>query len=253
MRYFPVFLDLKERLCVVVGGGRVAERKIKAILRTGARVKVISPRLTASLARLKKRKRISHLSRTYRRGDLRGGVLVIGATDDRSVNERIFREAAAGRIPVNVVDDPAHSSFIVPSIVDKKDLLVAISTSGKSPALARRLRQKLGKEIGPEYERLLKLLGKVREKLLPLGLGQQGNQKIFRKLADEDLLPLIRDKKIRELNRRLASVLGPGYSLEELGLKWENRKRAKSQEPRAERPQKSSVSVRKNGFGARRS
>jgi precorrin-2 dehydrogenase/sirohydrochlorin ferrochelatase len=240
MRYFPVFLDLKERLCVVVGGGRVAERKIKAILRTGARVKVISPRLTASLARLKKRKRISHLSRTYRRGDLRGGVLVIGATDDRSVNERIFREAAAGRIPV-------------PSIVDKKDLLVAISTSGKSPALARRLRQKLGKEIGPEYERLLKLLGKVREKLLPLGLGQQGNQKIFRKLADEDLLPLIRDKKIRELNRRLASVLGPGYSLEELGLKWENRKRAKSQEPRAERPQKSSVSVRKNGFGARRS
>lgn len=220
MRYYPVFLDLKERLCVVVGGGRVAERKIKILLRTGARVRVISPRLTDSLARLKKRKKISHLPRTYRRGDLRGSFLVIGATDERSVNERVFREAAAGRIPVNVVDDPAHSSFIVPSVVQKKDLLVAISTSGKSPALARLLRQKLGKEIGPEYERLLKLLGKVREKLLPLGLGQPGNQKIFRKLANEDLAPLIRDKKILELNRRLASVLGPGYSLEELGLKW---------------------------------
>jgi len=136
MRYYPVFLDLKERLCVVVGGGRVAERKIKTLLRTGARVKVISPRLTASLARLKKRKRIFYLSRTYRRGDLRGAFLAIGATDDRFINERIFGDAAAGRIPVNVVDDPAHSSFIVPSIVQKKDLLVAISTSGKSPALA---------------------------------------------------------------------------------------------------------------------
>jgi precorrin-2 dehydrogenase/sirohydrochlorin ferrochelatase len=230
MRYYPVFLDLKERLCVVLGGGRVAERKVKTLLRAGARVKVISPQLTASLARLKDGKRISHLSRTYRKNDLRGAFLAIGATDDRSINERIFREAAAGRIPVNVVDDPAHSSFIVPSIVKKKALLVAISTSGKSPALARVLRQKLEKEIGPEYEGFLKLLGRVRAKLLPLGLGQSRNQKIFRKLVGEDLLPLIRGKKFRELNRRLAKVLGPGYSLKDLGLKWGNRQRARSRE-----------------------
>jgi precorrin-2 dehydrogenase/sirohydrochlorin ferrochelatase len=230
MRYYPVFLDLKERLCVVLGGGRVAERKVKTLLRAGARVKVISPQLTASLARLKDGKRISHLSRAYRKNDLRGAFLAIGATDDRSINERIFREAAAGRIPVNVVDDPAHSSFIVPSIVKKKALLVAISTSGKSPALARVLRQKLEKEIGPEYEGFLKLLGRVRAKLLPLGLGQSRNQKIFRKLVGEDLLPLIRGKKFRELNRRLAKVLGPGYSLKDLGLKWGNRQRARSRE-----------------------
>jgi precorrin-2 dehydrogenase/sirohydrochlorin ferrochelatase len=230
MRYYPVFLDLKERLCVVLGGGRVAERKVKTLLRAGARVKVISPQLTASLARLKDGKRISHLSRAYRKNDLRGAFLAIGATDNRSINERIFREAAAGRIPVNVVDDPAHSSFIVPSIVKKKALLVAISTSGKSPALARVLRQKLEKEIGPEYEGFLKLLGRVRAKLLPLGLGQSRNQKIFRKLVGEDLLPLIRGKKFRELNRRLAKVLGPGYSLKDLGLKWGNRQRARSRE-----------------------
>jgi precorrin-2 dehydrogenase/sirohydrochlorin ferrochelatase len=230
MRYYPVFLDLKERLCVVLGGGRVAERKVKTLLRAGARVKVISPQLTASLARLKDGKRISHLSRAYRKNDLRGAFLAIGATDNRSINERIFREAAAGRIPVNVVDDPAHSSFIVPSIVKKKALLVAISTSGKSPALARVLRQKLEKEIGPEYEGFLKLLGRVRAKLLPLGLGQPRNQKIFRKLVGEDLLPLIRGKKFRELNRRLAKVLGPGYSLKDLGLKWGNRQRARSRE-----------------------
>lgn len=235
MRYYPVLLDLKDRLCVVIGGGRVAERKVKTLLKAGARVKVISPQLTASLARLKGQKRISHLSRPYRESDLGGAFLAIGATDDRSINERIFREAAAVRIPVNVVDDPAHSSFIVPSIVEKKDLLLAISTSGKSPALARVLRQKFEKEIGPEYEGFLKLLGRVRNKLLPLGLGQPRNQKIFRKLVGEDLLPLIKGKKFRELNRRLLKVLGPGYSLKELGLKWGNRQSANSKEPRAGR------------------
>jgi precorrin-2 dehydrogenase/sirohydrochlorin ferrochelatase len=172
MRYYPVFLDLKERPCVVIGGGRVAERKVKTLLKAGARVKVISPQLTAPLARLKEQKRISHLSRPYRRSDLRGAFLVIGATDDRSINERIFREAAAGRIPVNVVDDPAHSSFIVPSVVKKKDLLVAISTSEEprwpgSPALEK---------IGPEYEGF-PTAGRV--KAPPLSLGQPGIRRSF--------------------------------------------------------------------------
>jgi precorrin-2 dehydrogenase / sirohydrochlorin ferrochelatase len=118
------------------------------------------------------------------------------------------------------VDDPAHSSFILPSLVKKKDLIVAISTSGRSPALARILRQKLEKEIGPEYGRFLRFLGAVRKKVIPQGLGQQRNQKIFRRLVKEDLLPLIKGKNFRELNRRLAVILGPGFSLKELGLKW---------------------------------
>jgi precorrin-2 dehydrogenase/sirohydrochlorin ferrochelatase len=119
-----------------------------------------------------------------------------------------------------VVDDPAHSSFIVPSIVQKKDLLVAISTSGRSPALARLLRQKLEREIGPEYPRFLKLLEKVRKRVIALGLGQRQNQRIFRRLIKEDLLPLIEEKKGRELDRRLFRVLGPGFSLKELGIRW---------------------------------
>ena len=220
MRYFPVFLDLKEKRCLVVGGGPVAERKVKNLLKAGARVKVISPELTGPLSRLKEERKISHLSRSYRKGDLRGALLVIAATDDRAVNERIFREATANRIPVNVVDDPAHSSFIVPSIVQKKDLLVAVSTSGRSPALARLLRQKLEKEIGPEYLRLLKLMANVRKKVIALGLGQRQNQKIFRRLVGEDLLPLVKGKKWRELDRRLRRVLGPGFSVKELGIKW---------------------------------
>jgi precorrin-2 dehydrogenase/sirohydrochlorin ferrochelatase len=220
MRYFPVFLDLKEKLCIVVGGGSVAERKVKNLLQAGARVKVISPELTPPLSRLRDEKKIAHLSRSYRKKDLRGALLAIAATNNRPINERVFREATADRIPVNVVDDPAHSSFIVPSLVKKKDLMVAISTSGRSPALARILRQKLEKEIGPEYGRFLRLLGAVRKKVIPQGLGQQRNQKIFRRLVKEDLLPLIKGKNFRELDRRLAVILGPGFSLKELGLKW---------------------------------
>jgi precorrin-2 dehydrogenase/sirohydrochlorin ferrochelatase len=220
MRYFPVFLDLQDKSCVVVGGGRVAERKVKTLLTAGARVKVISPQLTRPLARLESEDRIVHYPRLFRRKDLRNAFLTIAATDDRAVNQRVFQEATKHRIPVNVVDDPAHSSFIVPSLVKKKDLVVAISTSGRSPALARLLRQKLEKEIGHEYARFLRLLGAVRRKMIPLGLGQQRNQKIFRKLVKEDLLSLIKGKKFRELNHRLAKILGTGFSLKELGLRW---------------------------------
>jgi precorrin-2 dehydrogenase/sirohydrochlorin ferrochelatase len=220
MRYFPVFLDLQDKSCVVVGGGRVAERKVKTLLKAGARVRVISPKLTGPLARLESEERIVQYPRLFRRKDLHGAFLTIAATDDRAVNQKVFQEATENRIPVNVVDDPAHSSFIVPSLVKKKDLIVAISTSGRSPALARLLRQKLEKEIGPEYARFLKLLGAVRRKMLPLGLGQRRNQKVFRKLVKEDLLFLIKGKKFRELNHRLAKILGPGFSLKELGLRW---------------------------------
>lgn len=219
MRYFPIFLDLKEKLCVVVGGGRVAERKVRSLLKAGARVRVVGPELTAPLFRLREKGKIAHLSRPYRRGDLHGAFLVIAATDDRNANERVSRQAVRNRILVNVVDDPAYSSFIVPSIIARKELLVAISTSGRSPALARVLRRKLEKEIGPEYAFLLKILGTVRKKILSLGLGQRKNQRIFRQLVKEDLLGLIKEKKFQELNRHLKAILGPDFSLKKLDLK----------------------------------
>ncbi len=205
---------------MVVGGGRVGERKVRTLLKAGALVKVIGPELTPALFRFMEKGKITHLSRLYRRRDLTGAFLVIAATDARKTNERVFRQALEKGIPVNVVDDPAHSSFIVPSIVEKKDLVVAISTSGRSPALARFLRQKLDKEIGPEYAFLLEFLGALRERIQCLGLGQKENQKIFRGLVKEDLLSLIKEKKFSDLNRHVKSVLGPGFSLKELGLRW---------------------------------
>ncbi len=205
---------------MVVGGGRVGERKVRSLLKAGALVKVIGPQLTPSLFHLRKSGRITHLFRSYRSGDLGGAFLVIAATDDRTTNERVFRQALENRILVNVVDDPAHSTFIVPSIVEKKDLVVAISTSGRSPALAKVLRQKLEKEIGPEYAVLLKFLATLRKKILSLRLGQKENQRIFREMVKEDLVSLIEEKRFLEINHRLKAILGPGFSLKELGLRW---------------------------------
>ena len=219
MRYFPAFLDLKGKPCVVVGGGRVAERKVKGLLKAGAAVRVISPNLTSSLARLHEKGLILHQQRPFRAADLGRAHLCIAATDSREVNERVYQAASRQRIPVNVVDDPARCSFIVPSLVMRGDLLVAISTSGQSPALAKALRQKLQKEIGPEYALWLKILGAVRKKILPLGFDQMRNQAAFRRLAKDDLLAFIRRRDREGLDRRLKKILGPGFSLHELGVK----------------------------------
>ena len=115
MRYFPVFLDLQGKTCVVVGGGRVGERKVRGLLKAGARVKVISPELTAPLLLLRDKGKIAHVSRTYRRGDLQAAFLAVAATGDRITNEEVFREALGERVLVNVVDDPGaqqlHRAF----------------------------------------------------------------------------------------------------------------------------------------------
>jgi precorrin-2 dehydrogenase/sirohydrochlorin ferrochelatase len=219
MKYYPILLDLNRKLCVIVGGGRVAERKVRSLLQAGARVKVISPHLILSLERLKENRKIIHRQRSFRTGDLEGAFLAIAATDDRQANERVFSQSLQRKIPVNVVDDPVHSSFIVPSLVQQGDLIIAISTSGKSPALAKALRQKFQKEIGPEYIFLLKLLGALRKKILSMKLGQKRNQVILRRLAGANLLPWIRKNDDTALEKQITKLLGFEFSLRELGLR----------------------------------
>lgn len=219
MKYYPVLLDLNGKLCVVVGGGQVAERKVRSLLRSGALVKVISPKLSQALSRFKNSGKITHQPRPFRSGDLRGAFLAIAATDERQANERVFRQAISLKIPVNVVDAPALSSFIVPSVIERGALLIAISTSGQSPALAKALRQKLQKEFGPEYSFFLKLLGAVRQKITALGLGQKRNQKMFKNLVKGDILFLIRQKDFKGLETRIESLSGLKINLKELGLR----------------------------------
>ncbi len=212
MKYFPVFLNLEGRLCVVTGGGRVAERKVRSLLDAGARVKVISPELSRGLSGLKEKGKIAHQERPFRAGDLRGAHLAIAATDNRQVNELVFRQGRKQKIPVNVVDDPGQSSFIVPSLVRRGDLCMAISTSGRSPALAKALRRKLEKEIGPEYADWLRLLAEARQRILPLGWGQKKKEAIFHTLTGDDFLALIRKKKWNTVDSRLRDLIGPEFT-----------------------------------------
>ena len=168
--YYPVFLNIKGRKCAVIGGGQVALRKVIILLEHGAKVKVISLELCSELASLAEKKRISVLNREYRNGDLKGVFVAIAATDSSIINQQVAREAREKSALVNVVDDASNSDFIAPSIVRRGEITIAISTSGQSPALARKLRTKLEKEFGKEYARLGRLLGEVRAEAKKQGI-----------------------------------------------------------------------------------
>ncbi len=160
--YYPLFADLRGRRCVVIGGGVVAQRKVTTLLRFGARITLISPTVTTRLAGYARQGTIRHVARRYRGKELRGAWRGYAATDDQRVNEQVFREASAAQIFTNVVDQKPLCSFIAPAILTRGDLVIAISTGGSSPTVAKRLRQELARTIGAEYGRLLRLLNGLR-------------------------------------------------------------------------------------------
>lgn len=191
--YYPIYLDLEGRRCVVVGGGAVAERKVTTLLEYGADVTVISPELTAGLSAPAAEGRFSRVARRYQSGDLEGAWLVFCATDDRPTNIAVFEEAQARGVPANVVDDPELCSFIVPSIVARGDLQIAISTGGASPALAKRTRRRLEEEFGPEYAVLMDLLKEFRARVMEQVAAPAERRRIFEAVAESDVLERIRD------------------------------------------------------------
>ncbi len=189
MRYYPIFLNLRGRRCMVVGGGRVAERKVRTLLRAQASVRVISPELTPLLAQLATRGVIDVVRRPYRKGDLKGrahkGVplLVFAATDEPAVQQAVREEAEAVGALVNIADDREHSTFLVPASFAQGDLQVAISTAGASPALARNLRRRLQVMLGREYEAHLGFLREARREVLKWVPRQNERARVLRKLV----------------------------------------------------------------------
>jgi precorrin-2 dehydrogenase / sirohydrochlorin ferrochelatase len=166
---FPVFLDLTDRDVVVVGGGAVATERVAKLADHGARVRLVSPALTPALAEMVARGRVTqHHARPYATGDLSGAVLVIAATDSREVNRRVRDDARALGAEVNVADDPAGSSAIIPALVRQGDLALAITTGGASPVVARRIRRDLEEGFGPGWGGLLELLRETRGELVAL-------------------------------------------------------------------------------------
>ena len=184
--YYPIFLNISGKRCVVVGGGQVALRKVRVLLEYGASVEVISPELCPELKELAESGEIRVSRRSYRAGDLKNASIAIAATSDKSTNLTVVQEARRNAVLVNVVDEPENSDFIVPSYMRRGEITIAISTAGRSPALARKIRTKLEKELGDEYTSLASLIGEVRAEVKRQGIKVNGDA--WQEALDLDLL-----------------------------------------------------------------
>ena len=216
MEYYPIFLDLKSRPCLVVGGGTIALRKAEGLLVCGAKVHVISPMIVPELQALESAEEVIALrermepgftpdgqpvhpvtfeARKYQPGDTRNYTLVIAATDDRPVNAQVFEEARELGIPVNVVDDPPLCGFILPSIIRRGPITIAFSTSGRSPALARRLREYLSRAIGPEYGEMADMMGELRPLMKQHIPSEEARNEVMDEMLSRGVLKLLRQGK----------------------------------------------------------
>jgi len=207
---YPVALELSGRRCVVVGGNAEAERKARALLEAEADVTVIAAEVTDGLRDLVRRGELAHVARPYHRGDLAGAFLVIASGIDRRLRADVFAEAEEERVLCNAVDDTEHCHFAVPSIVRRGELLVAISTGGRAPALAKRLRRRLTAELGWEWEALVDVLGEVRaETLLTRTVDFTTWADRWQRVLDReaDLLELLAEGRIEEVRIRVRAEL----------------------------------------------
>ena len=213
--YYPVYLSLVERLVVVKGGGSVAERKVAGLLRCGARVRVVASELTRELEERALGGEIEHVARPYRPGDLEGAALALAEPGEPASDRAFFAEADRRAIFANVEDDLEHCSFIMPALVRRGDLVVAISTSGRAPALAVRLRERLERELGPEYGALLELAGRLRAPVASTVPEFEERRRRWYELVDSEVLHLLREGRAAEARERAEQIMG--VSAEEPG------------------------------------
>lgn len=208
MKYYPAYLELRDRPCAVIGGGAVAERKTLALLEAGADVTIISPALTPKLHEFSDAGKITHLKKQFEENDLAGQFLVIAATPSVDVNTLVARSCRKRHILVNVAVPPEESSFIVPSVVERGDLLIAISTSGASPALAKKIRQDMELRYGPEYGLFLDKMSAIRNRVREEVFDPQRRHEVFQAIVDSDVIELIRQGKAYEADLRMAEIAG---------------------------------------------
>jgi len=210
MSFLPITLHLAGRACLVVGGGPVAARKVDRLLAAGGHVTVVAPELCPELDGLRAGGRIEHLARAFEEGDLAGKVLVIAATADREVNAEVSRLAQARQLPVNVVDDPALCSFIMPSIVDRDPVSIAISTGGASPVLARLLRARIEALVPAAYGRLAGVMrdfrARVRERFPDMRVRRRFWEEVLQGPVAEMLFAGREKAALEALERRLESA-----------------------------------------------
>ena len=216
MRYYPIYLDVQGCVCLIVGGGAVGTRKAEALLKAGAQVAVVSPEVTPRLAALAKADQIRLHRRPYTRRDMEGAFLVFGTTDDRDLNRRVSEDANRLKVLCNMADQPDRGQFILPALVQRGDLLISVSTSGKSPALARRIRRQIENTYDTEYARMLDLLGALRRRLLDQGSDPRGHKKLFEVLLDSDLLEWIKAGDTVRIDQFLHQHFGETFDWKDL-------------------------------------
>ncbi len=205
--YYPVNLDIKGKRCLVVGGGEVAYQKVKGLLRAGAKVTVVAPRLVARLSAMKRSGKIQWLARSFQKKILRGYFLAIVATDDREVNSEIGRLCREKNILVNVVDQPVDCSFTVPSLLRRGSLMIAISTNGASPALSKAIRKDLESRYGADFGEFLSLMGSLRQEAIERIPEQPLRKRRFEKVIASEVLSLIRQGEHRRARKRVRQIL----------------------------------------------
>lgn len=191
-RYFPIFLDLAHAEVLIVGGGKVCTRKAGTLIRYGARVRVVAPGVSGEIEDWEREGRLTVQRKSYDSGDLGNARMVIASTDQESVNEAVARDCRSRGIPVNVVDVPGLCDFIVPAVVDRGSVQIAISTGGSSPALARLIRETVEREIGPEYDEAGALLGSLRANARATLPSDAERKRFFESIIESDLLEFIR-------------------------------------------------------------
>ena len=199
MPLFPISLKLRGRLCVVVGGGVIAESKIQSLLAAEAHVVVVAPEVTETVAAWARAGQIEWQVKAFATDDLCGAFLVVAGTSSPQVNHEVFQQCEAEGILCNVVDDPDYCHFYYPAVVRRGALQIAISTEGQSPALAQRLRRELEAQFGPEYEQWLEWLGAARKFLRSKGNDAEETKKLLHRLASEEMF----EKFLREGEREL--------------------------------------------------
>ena len=206
MGYYPIFLELKDRRCVVIGGGTIAERKVEGLVNAGANVTVISPAITDGLRDLLNQGAIRHVAREYRAGDRAGYDLVFVATDNSQVNAVVSSEAQSLHIWVNSADDPDHCDFILPAVIRRGDLTVAISTGGVSPAVTRAIREELDEYFREDYASFVEIAGQVRKELREKSVCLDPSK--WNRALGGDFRRLIREGKLTQAKKLLLETLG---------------------------------------------